>query len=233
MSSLFKKFSLKTAMVATLVGAFASAIPANASIVFDGSGTIVFQQTQNSPCVIGNNSCNQPAGFTSFQDPNGAGGGGTYDFTSPVYQAISPFVAPGSYNGNKIPTAFTIGIDENIAAGQGAETLVFFRTLICTDATGTSCSIDAANSYQPGSPTTIPNINNGNGFSDALLTGFTLNQNSFYKFEASVGNDTDGMEQFFIVPQGTPPTVPEPASLFLLGAGMSALGILRFRKGRQ
>src|SRR5436190_7048349 len=197
---MLKTVTFKTTLLATLIGAFSIAIPARASIILDGSGSTVFQQTQNSPCVIANNSCNQPVGFTSFEDANGAGGGGTYDFFSPVYQAISPFVAPTSYNGNKIPTSFTIGIDENIAAGKGPETLIFFRTLLCTDATGSSCAIVAANSYQPGSPTTIPNINNGNGFSDVLLLGFSLTANSFYKFEASVGNDTDGMEQFFVIP---------------------------------
>src|SRR5258708_6485659 len=138
-----------------------------AAITFDGSGATVFQQTANSPCVIGNKSCNQPTGFADFEDANGASGGATfYDFTSPVYQAITPFVAPGSYNGSKIPTAFTIGIDENIAAGQGAEVLLFFRTLLCTDSTGSSCAVVAANSFEP--DTTIPNANNGNGFSDAL-----------------------------------------------------------------
>ena len=203
-----------------------------AVITFDGSGNTVFQQTENSPCVIGNNSCNQPAGFTSFQDANGAGGGGTYDFFSPVYQAISPFTPPASYNGNKIPTAFSIGIDENIAKGQGNETLVFFRTLLCTDSTGSSCDVVALQSYQPGSPTTIPNINNGNGFSDALLNGFSLTQNSFYKFEASVGNDTDGMEQFFIIPLNSP-TVPEPKQVVLLTAAAIALFLTDYRRRRR
>jgi len=223
--------ALKTTLLVTVIGALGVAIPARATIIFDGSGTTVFQQTANSPCVIGNNSCNQPAGFTDFTSANG-GGGTSYDFFSPVYQAITPFTAPGSYNGNKIPTAFTIGIDENIAAGQGAETLIFFRTLLCTDGTGTTCSVVAANSYQPGSPTPIPNINNGNGFSDALLVGFSLTANSFYKFEASVGNDTDGMEQFFVIP-GNTPAVPEPVTSALVGSGLVALFFVRRRAARK
>jgi hypothetical protein len=220
--------ALRTTLLAILVGV-SLGIPASAAISFDGSGTTVFQQTANSPCVIGNNSCNQPTGFDSFEDANGAGGGGTYNFFSPVYQAISPFTAPGSFDGNKIPTSFTIGIDENIAAGKGPETLIFFRTLLCTDAAGSSCSVVDAISYQPLSPTTIPNINNGNGFSDALLTGFVLNPNSYYEFEASVGNDTDGMEQFFIIPENTPP-VPEPVTSALIGTGLVALFLLRGRR---
>ena len=222
---MFRSVAFRTTLLAILTGV-SFGIPASAAISFDGSGATVFQQTANSPCVIGNNSCNQPAGFDSFQDSNGAGGGGTYDFFSPVYQAISPFTAPGSFNGDKIPTSFTLGIDENIAKGQGPETLIFFRTLLCTDGTGSSCTVVAANSYQPGSPTNIPNINNGNGFSDALLTGFVLTQNSYYEFEASVGNDTDGMEQFFIIPLNTP-SVPEPVTSALIGTGLVALFLLR------
>ncbi len=206
-----------------------------AAITFDGSGATALQQTSNSPCVIGNNSCNQPAGFTYTASANG-GGGTSYDFFSPVYQAIatSPFLV-GDYSGNHIPTTFSIGIDENIAAGQGPESLVFFRTLLCTDATGSSCAIVAVNSYQPGSPTTIPNNNNGNGFSDANLNGFSLTANSFYKFEASVANDTDGMEQFFVVPVAGPQAVPEPRFVsLLLFAAMSLVAIgLRKRASVQ
>jgi len=225
---MFRSVALRTTLLAILIGV-SLGTPASAAISFDGSGTTVFQQTTNSPCVIGNNSCNQPTGFDAFEDANGAGGGGTYDFTSPVYQAISPFIAPGSFNGEKIPTSFTIGIDENIAAGKGPETLIFFKTLLCTDSTGSSCSVVSANSYQPGSPTIIPNINNGNGFSDALLTGFVLTQDQYYRFEASVGNDTDGMEQFFIIPENTSP-VPEPVTSALIGTGLVALFLLRGRR---
>ena len=230
---MFRSVALRTTPFAILIGV-SLGTPASAAISFDGSGTTVFQQTANSPCVIGNNSCNQPTGFDAFESANGAGGGGTYDFFSPVYQAISPFTAPGSFNGEKIPTSFTIGIDENIAAGKGAETLIFFRTLLCTDSTGTTCTVVAAgdNSYQPLVPTPIPDNNNGNGFSDALLKGFVLTQNEYYKFEASVGNDTDGMEQFFIIPENTSP-VPEPVTSALIGTGLVALFLLRGRRPKR
>jgi len=74
----------------------------------------------------------------------------------------------------------------------------------------------------------VPNINNGNGFSDALLTGFSLQANSYYRFEARVNNDTDGMEQFFIVPANTP-AVPEPVSSVLIGTGLAGVFFLRRR----
>src|SRR5215471_6839242 len=102
-----------------------------AAITFNGSGdpSNTFQQTQNNPCVIGDPSCNEPAGmtYTSHTGP------GDYDLFSPVYQAVSPFV---TYSGNLIPTAFRLGIDSNIATGQGLQTLAFFQTYTC-NSTGT------------------------------------------------------------------------------------------------
>jgi PEP-CTERM motif-containing protein len=218
---------------------------AMAGITFQASDTLgvnVFQQTQNNPCVIGDESCKEPSGF--FYDNNsgtpGGGNGSTYDLFSTVYKAVNPFTAPGSYSGNQIPTSFTIGVDENIAAGAGAEVLQFFKTYVCsgpvstandpgqTTNPGTGCTLDTNNSYT--TPTTIPNEHNGNGFSDFILTGFSLHPNSFYVFEASVSNDTDGMEEFFIIPAGTPAFVPEPASLFLVGTGLTGLAAWMRRK---
>jgi hypothetical protein len=125
-----------------------------------------------------------------------------------------------------IPTAFTIGIDDNLATGSGLETLVFFKTFICT--TGTTpatCALDGGNSYIPGTPTAIPDNANGNGFSDATLKGFALAAGTKYLFEASVSNDSDGMEEFFIIPGGNIQIVPEPRlfSLILLGSILMAI----------
>ena len=92
-------------------------------------------------------------------------------------------------------------------------------------------AVDVANSFT--TVTTIPNENNGNGFSDYILTGFSLTAGHFYEFEASVSNDTDGMEEFFIIPTGSPAVTPEPGTLVLFGSGLVGLaGILRRRLAR-
>ena len=191
-----------------------------AAITFNDANVAgnIFQQTQNSPCVIGNNSCNEPSGFTDTTQ----GPPGDYDIFSPQYLATSPFL---TYSGNKIPTGFKIGIDENLATSHGPEVLQAFNTYDC-GTTGAACSIDSNNSFT--GPHNIPDNNNGNGFSDMTLSGFSLTAGHFYKFEANVTNDTDGGEQFFIIPAGTP-AVPEPSSVFVLTT-LLALGLLARRR---
>ncbi len=192
-------------------------------------GSIVYQQTLNSPCVIGNPSCSQ-GGFVhnSWASTPGGGQGSTYDLFSPVYIVGADIAVP-----NTIPSEFSIGIDVNFSAGSGDESLVFFKTWVCSDAIGTSCSVDSANSY-PG-PTTAIGQRNGNGYSDAVLSGFTLTPGTYVKFEASVSNDTDGMEQFFLVPAGVvpPSEVPEPATTALIGGGLLSLAWVIRRRQRR
>lgn len=238
----FVKFAVAAAVFA-LIPAMASA-----TITFQASDTLgvnVFQQTNNNPCVIGDQSCKEPGTMTYNSwsgTPNAQGG--SYDLFSPVYKAISPFTVPGSFSGQNIPVSFTIGVDENISAGAGAEILLAFNVYDCGtigpvtqgtffsgggNNTGVAgCTLVAANSYT--GPTSIPNEHNGNGFSDFILTGFSLTSGHFYEFEASVSSDTDGMEEFFIIPAGSPAFTPEPGTLMLFGSGLVGIaGLVRRR----
>jgi hypothetical protein len=211
---------------AILMGAVIAPMPAAATITLDSSGSTVFQQTTNNPCVIGDPSCKQPS---NFGDTTNTGTWTT--LTSPVYQAGAGVLGNTGTTPDIIPTAFNIGIDVNFATGQGLEQIVSFKTFICgAGSTSSNCvnpTLDAANSYQ--GPTLGLAQHNGNGFSDALLNGFTLIAGVFYEFQATWLNDTDGMEEFFIVPGGTA-TVPEPATLMLLGSGLLAAGAFARRR---
>ncbi len=145
-----------------------------------------------------------------------------------------------------IPSSFRIGLDENFS--NNTEHLIAFRTFVSTDfvqtltgGTGT-WTLDAANSFQPASPVNLVGLNNGNGFSDAILQGFNLTPGNFYFFEAvyglqfsgtgprPAGADTDGMEEFFLIPLTSVAVVPEPGVLLLLGSSLFGLGIVVRRR---
>jgi len=176
-----------------------------ATLTLDISPATAYQQTQSSPCVIGNPSCNNPTGFdfTTLAPATS-----TYtDIGSPVYtvQQIHDLV------GN----TFFIGIDVNTTTHPMAtEILDSFRL----DIGGTT-----AFSYT--GPQQLMTNNNGNGWSDAILSGFDLSSflsTASAQFFVTYHDATSGREQFFLASNQNPPpheSVPEPASAALLALG--------------
>jgi hypothetical protein len=177
-------------------------------------GPGVYQQTQNNPCVIGNPSCNNPAGF---------------EFTTlPVSPTLPQITTSPTYTVDQIRTllggsnTFFIGVDISQAQGQGqGEYLLNSFTV----------NVGGTDAFKFEGPQGF--TSSGNGFSDFVLTtvdltSFASSANVF--FTVNFSNDTGAREQFFLASTDAPPApVPEPTTLVLLGTTLAGVGFVRRR----
>ena len=150
---MMKKLLASTVLLSALLAGGAQA----AVISLNTSPSVSYQQTQNSPCVIGDPSCNNPSGFGSTTLAPSATVGGTYSgIGSPTYTV-------GQIRGI-VGNTFNVGIDVNTTTSPSATEILDSFSLV----------INGVTEFLFTGPTTLLNNNNGNGFSDALLSGFNL-----------------------------------------------------------
>ena len=206
----------KTALATVAVAAVAAAGPAAAitvgiteNVTIEAAGFHEYQQTVNSPCVIGENSCSNPVGMSlTVLD---SGGGSTYlDIFSPNYSAS---LLRGILGGD----SFHVGLDVNQTnVNQILDVFVML--------------VNGVQTYAFDTVTTVAAGANGNGYADYVLKGFSLAglaDTDVVSFGMDMSLRNDGREQFFLIPVAQ---VPVPAAGFLLLGALGGLAALRRRK---
>lgn len=172
---------------------------------------VSYQQQQNRPCVVGDPSCHNPAGFDFTLIPVGMSAG---TLTSPVYTLDQL----RSIAGNQ----FSVGIDVNQA--QQTYSLQSFQFNIN----------GGAPEYTFTGPADIPAVNPGNGFSDARLVSFDITGlTGSGVFSVTFANADAGREQFFLISEDDLTPVPEPGTLLLLATSMLGIGGAAWRRQRR
>jgi hypothetical protein len=184
------------------------------------------QQSDQGPCVIGDNSCNSNdtplIGFTLLPNTNPPGVPDEYDVDSPIYTvaALRSYLDPND--------AFDIGIDINNNGNDAAD---FAHRLFSFTMSLVGGGVLFEYAANPG--TALGDANNpGLGFSDFRLSGFSLaglDDDDEVFFSLFMDDVDAGRDQFFLIKQD-PNVIPLPAAGWLLIAGLGGLAAVKRRK---
>jgi hypothetical protein len=193
-----------TAGAGLLISMCSTTVRADPVTLSVSSGTS-FQQTANSPCVIGDPSCQNPSSFAfTLLAPNDS----TDTVSSPTYTVDQIRSLVG---GN----TFFVGLDLNQAMGQDSGDYVLKSFTL---------AVNGQTSFSTAAPVTLTPMNPGNGFSDFTITGFNLAGlpgNASLVFTTTFSGATAGRDQYFLSSlaggsnDSSSPT-PEPTTWLLL-----------------
>jgi len=230
----------KLLLAAVLLAGTAIATPASAVVLNNLTITalpagLTVPQSLSNPCIIcGTNASAQPNNFgynnftsqgnlTSFNmfSTNIIGGGNLANNDEVDAKPYTGALIAGLAN---IGVSFGVVIDVNTA--NGGETLTNFQLIDLSLPVGDRVIFDFTGSLN------LPDINNGNGKGDYLITGFNLAPflGDNLIFRAAWNNASDGAESFYLVPLAA---VPIPAALPMFAAGLAGLGLLAARRKKK
>jgi hypothetical protein len=204
----------------------------------------VVPQSASDPCIIcATTQAHNPVGF-GYNNFDSTGNDSSFNlFSSNITGAfgngdditVTPYTSGELRNflaSLGFTVSFGVAIDINTAAtpnnGKTPETLEEFRLIDLDLPAGQRVIFDIDG------PIALPDIRNGNGTADYLISGFDLSSvgiNDRLLFQASWDHATDGGESFYIIPIVTQVEVPEPRSLAIFGTMLLMLwGAIRWAR---
>jgi hypothetical protein len=207
------------------VGYCAQANSAIIGLALDLDPAVVYQQTSNRPCIIGENSCSGVLPTAQFDN----GPQPSYDVTTMAYSVDTIR--------SLVTNKFIVGIDINTTTSPNATEYLDLFTATVKNSTGAIVDVFE---YDPATPgTNFLTGANGNGYSDAILSNFDLSKYGpelgfTITFRTIINTPTDGKEQFFLISAGDtggvpPGSIPEPGTTAMLGLGLLGMGFVSLR----